>query len=182
MASRSFLTSDNCIISVCIFPEVKCWYLSFVRNIDVSIVDPSGFHTCFKDFCQFLWCAYVPCPKGSGNGGQEPLLSVYAETFLKFFFYKNSYFILYSNYYMMMIKRFKMIRLSVLGRNFSAVITISLREAPTCCFLSISAWQHQYSSIFVLFGTSSGFQIFLLPRKKFKRGRYSFPGKICWVC
>lgn len=54
MASRSFLTSDNCIISVCIFPEVKCLYLSFVRNIDVSIVDPSGFHTCFKDFCQFL--------------------------------------------------------------------------------------------------------------------------------
>lgn len=99
-----------------------------------------------------------------------------------FFFYKNSYFILYSNYYMMMIKRFKMIRLSVLGRNFSAVITISLREAPTCCFLSISAWQHQYRSTFVLFGTSNGFQIFLLPRKKFKRGRYSFPGKICWVC
>ena len=76
----------------------------------------------------------------------------------------------------MMIKRFKIIRLSVLGRNFSAVITISLGGAPTCYFLNISTRQHQHSSTFVLFGTSSGFQIFLLPRKKFKRGRHSFPG------
>lgn len=73
--------------------------------------------------------------------------------FKVFFFNKNSYFILYNNYYVMMIKRFKMIRLSVLGRNFSAVITTSLGEAPTCYFLSISTW-HQYSSTFVLCRTS----------------------------
>ena len=40
-----------------------------------------------------------------------------------------------------MIKKFKMIRLSVLGRNFFAVITISLGGAPTCYFLSISTRQ-----------------------------------------
>lgn len=92
---------------------------------------------------------------------------------------KSSYFILHSNYTVMMMKRFKMTGLSVLGRNCT-VVPISHREAPACYFLGIKLVRTPtqfYHLAFVSFSlqypTAFKYSICLV---KFNRGRRSFPG------